>query len=170
MTRFAGFLLLQLAAALYAMKRISDSLLRTDALRSYCDMFEQLRGLLESDGSPMPALFALLSERSSGEALAFITLLIHKMDSLGEQRFQYLWHLALSEISSCIDEEEKREIETLGSVLGRYDHMTQLEAVNACRENLLRRLEKRQNTQPQDTRVTLAMSISLSLFVGILLI
>ena len=151
MTRIIGFFLVQLAALLYGRGHI-------------------LEGLLESDGSPMPALFALLSERSSDEAGAFIKQLTRDMDKLGEQRFQNLWDRALSENSDFLDEEAKRDIKTLGTVLGRYDNATQLEAINLCREHLRRRLEQRQQTQIQDTRLTLAISASLGLFVGILLI
>lgn len=170
MTRIIGFFLVQLAALLYGRGHILEHFRQTGALRSYCDMLEQLQGLLESDGSPMPALFALLSERSSDEAGAFIKQLTRDMDKLGEQRFQNLWDRALSENSDFLDEEAKRDIETLGAVLGRYDNATQLEAINLCREHLRRRLEQRQQTQIQDTRLTLAISASLGLFVGILLI
>ena len=170
MTRIVGFFLVQLAALLYGRGHVLDHLRKTEALRSYCDMLEQLQGLLESDGSPMPALFALLSERSSDEAGAFIKQLTRDMDKLGEQRFQNLWDRALSENSDFLDEEAKRDIKTLGAVLGRYDNATQLEAINLCREHLRRRLEQRQQTQIQDTRLTLAISASLGLFVGILLI
>ena len=170
MTHIVGFFLVQLAALLYGRGRVLDHLQRTKALRSYCDMLEQLQGLLESDGSPMPALFALLSERTSDEAGAFIIRLTHDMDRLGEQCFQNLWDRALSENSDFLDEEVKRDIETLGAVLGRYDNATQLEAINLCRGHLRRQLEQRLQTQIQDTRVTLALSTSLGLFVGIILI
>ena len=170
MTRLVGFFLLQLAAALYARERISENLQKTDALRDYCDMLEQFRGLLESDGAPMPALFALLSERSSGEAGAFVMLLSHEMDKLGEHHFQNIWQRALTENANCLDKETKRELEALGTVLGRYDHTTQLNAIDTCREHLRRRLEDRQRTENQDKRVTLALSISSSLLVGIILI
>ena len=170
MTRIVGFLLVQLAALLYGREQVLERLRQTEALHSYCDMLEQLQGLLESDGSPMPALLLLLSERTSDEAGSFIIQLTHDMDKLGEQRFQKLWDRALSENSGFLDEESKRDIETLGAVLGRYDNSTQLDAISLCREHLRRRLEQRQQTQIQDTRVTLALSASLGLFVGILLI
>lgn len=170
MTRIVGFFLVQLAALLYGRGHVLDHLRQTEALRSYCDMLEQLQGLLESDSSPMPALFALLSERTSDEAGAFILQLTHDMDKLGEQRFQNLWDRALSENSGFLEEDARRDMETLGAVLGRYDNATQLDAINLCRDHLRRRLEQRQQTQIQDTRVTLALSASLGLFVGILLI
>ena len=170
MTRIIGFFLVQLAALLYGRGHVLDHLRQTETLRSYCNMLEQLQGLLESDGSPLPALFGLLSERTSDEASAFIIQLTHDMDKLGEQRFQNLWDRALSENAEYLDGESKRDIEALGAVLGRYDNATQLEAINLCREHLRRRLEQRQQTQIQDTRVTLALSASVGLFVGILLI
>lgn len=170
MTRLAGFLLLQLAAALFARKRIADRMSRTEALGSYCDMLGHLHGLLENDGSPMPTLLETLSGRTAGDALAFVNTLNGKMDSLGEQPFQQLWQQALSENAYRLDEDAKRGLESLGAVLGRYDSATELEALQLCRENLQRYLKERQQSQAQDTRVTIALSLSASLLAGIILI
>lgn len=170
MKHFVGFLLLQLAAALFARGRIAESLQRTEALHSYHDMIEQLRGLLESDGSPMPALLETLSERTEGEANEFVIGLSREMDRLGEDRFQNLWKRALSDHCRYLDGDIRRELASLGAVIGRYDPVTQLEAINACLEKLRRSLQERQRTQAQDTRVTLALSLSASLLAGILLI
>ena len=170
MTRLVGFLLLQLAAALYAARCIADSLNRTQALDSYCNMLEHLRGLLESDGSPMPTLLERLSGRTAGDAQAFINTLKGKMDSLGEQPFQKLWHQALLETAYRLDDNARRELESLGTVLGRYDSVTQLDALDMCHGILRRRLTERQQGQAQDTRVTVAMSLSVSLLAGIILI
>ena len=92
------------------------------------------------------------------------------MDHLGQLSFQSLWRQALSESTSDLNEEAKQELDALGSVLGRYDLNTQMDSIDACRRILRQRLEERQNMQMQDTRVTLGLSLSASLLLGILLI
>lgn len=170
MRRLAGFVLLQLASALFALRRVTDSRRRTEALRSFCDMLDQLRGLLESDGSPMPALLQTLSGRCGGEAGAFIGMLNASMGSLGRSSFDALWKKALSACALSIDTDTKRELEALGGVLGRYDMATELDALDTCRRHLRTLLDAHLNAQSQDTRMTIGLSLSASLLLGILLI
>ncbi len=170
MTRLAGFLLLQLAAAMFAGKRVADKRSRTEALYSYCDMLGQLRGLLESDGSPMPALLQTLSKRCTGEASAFVGALNIAMTGLGQMSFQEIWRRVLAENDGLLDEEAGKTLEALGGVLGRYDLATELDALDQCRGQLRQRLENMQNAQTQDTRVTWGVALSASLLLGILLI
>ena len=170
MTRLVGFALLQLAAALFARDRIAEAAARTGALRSYSDMLEQLRGLLESDGSPMPTLLETLSRRCTGQARAFVRSLSAAMDKLGERSFQELWLRALDKNADSLDEDTRRTLENLGSVLGRYDPATQLEALDTCRLHLRQSLETRQSGQAQETHLILGLSFSASLLLGILLI
>ena len=170
MKQLMGFVMLQLAAALFAYKRITEAKHQTDALRSYREMLEHLRGLLESDGSPMPALLETLLKCCCGEAEQFVSSLNAEMDHLGQLPFRELWRRALSENAPALEEEAKQELDALGSVLGRYDLKTQMDSIDACRRILRQRLEERQNMQMQDTRVTLGLSLSASLLLGILLI
>lgn len=170
MTRLVGFVLLQAAAALFARGRIAETAARTEALRSFCDMLEQLRGLLESDGSPMPALLDILSRRCSGQARAFVRALSTAMDQLGESSFRELWRQALAENAGPLDEDARRALESLGTVLGRYDPATQLDALDTCRLHLRQHLDKRQSSQAQETHLILGLSFSASLLLGILLI
>ena len=162
MTKLLGFTLLQLAAALFAGRHIMNRRLETETLHSFCAMLEQLRGLMEDDGSPMPALLQTLSTRSTGRAQTFVCDLLAAMDSLGELQFQELWHQKL-------EENGRRELESLGCVLGRYDLSTELEAIAVCISHMRHRLDERQSAQKQDTRMILGLSFSFSLLLGILL-
>lgn len=170
MTRLAGFLLVQLAAALFARGRIAESAACTGALRSFCNMLDQLRGLLESDGSPMPALLQTLAGRADGAARTFVAALLDGLGSLGSVSFHTLWTQALTETAALLEADMRRELDALGGVLGRYELSTQLDALDHCRRCLRERLEARQRTQAQDTRLTLGLSLSVSLLLGILLI
>lgn len=170
MTRLVGFVLLQLAAALFARGRIAEAADRTEALRSFCDMLEQLRGLLESDGSPMPVLLETLSRRCTGQARAFVRALSAAMDQLGECSFQELWQQRLEENAGLLDGDARQTLESLGGVLGRYDPATQLDALDSCRLHLRQRLDKRQSDRAQETHLILGLSFSASLLLGIYLI
>lgn len=170
MTRLVGFALLQLAAALFARGRIAEAAARTEALRSYSDMLEQLRGLLESDGSPMPTLLETLSRRCAGQARAFVRSLSTAMDKLGERAFQELWQQSLEENEGLLDEDARRTLTSLGGVLGRYDPATQLNALDSCRLHLRQSLDKRLSDRAQETHLILGLSFSASLLLGIYLI
>ncbi len=170
MTRLVGFVLLQLAAALFARGRIAEAAARTEALRSFCDMLEQLRGLLESDGSPMPALLEALSQQCTGQAQAFVRALSAAMDKLGKRSFRELWQQELEQNAGFLEDDAKRELASLGGVLGRYDPATQLDALDTCRLHLRQHLDKRQSGQTQETHLILGLSFSASLLLGIYLI
>ena len=170
MKRIVGFALLQAAAVLFAYGRVTDRERENNALRSFSDMLDQLRGLLESDASPMPELLRKLSKCSVGEARYFVDSLNASMNSLGECSFQELWHRALSEQAALPGEQARQELEALGALLGRYDLQSQLDAAAECREKLRQSLEKRQNDHRQDMYLTIGLSLSASLLLGILLI
>lgn len=170
MTRIAGFLLLQLAAALYAHERVTGKRRELETLRSFCDMLEQLRGLLEIDASPMPELLETLSKRCKGDAALLSKDLAQSMDALGACSFQELWSQALNAYAAKLDSDTLEELDALGTVLGRYDLETQLDAVTTCHTHLRASVDARQLAHPQDMRLTIGVSLSAALLLGILLI
>ena len=157
MRKWAGFLLLQLAALLYASQLVQGRGRRTEALLSFCDMLAQLRGILEAEAPPMPELLQTLSRRCGGEAAAFVNALSASMDGLGSLRFQE-------------DAVALRELDALGEVLGRYALPAQLDAVSACLETLRRKAEHTRREQPVINRLTWGLAFSCSLLCGILLL
>lgn len=170
MTRLTGFVLLQAAALLYARGRVMDRRREYAALRSFCDMLDQLRGLLENDASPMPELLRKLSERSTGEARRFAQALSISMEELGTRSFQQLWQQALADEADLPVQTVGQELRALGGVLGRYDLQSQLDALEACRRVIRQAMEERGRTQPQDMYMTVGLALSASLLVGILLL
>ena len=169
MTRILGFALLQIASIAYAQGRIAEKRREYHALRSYCDMLEQLQGLLESDGSPMPELLQKLSGRCSGEARTFADALCESMRDLGKRSFQELWLSSLGK-TNVYGNDIRQELESLACVLGRYDLDLQIDALKACQKALRHRLGKGQGSQAQDTYMTVGLALSASLLLGILLL
>ena len=66
MTKILGFSSILLAALLFSVQRIEEQRRLTGALRSYCDMLEQMIGLLEIQAPPMPELLSSLSSCCTG--------------------------------------------------------------------------------------------------------
>lgn len=169
MLKVTGFLLLQLAALLFASERVRCRYRQTEALLSFCAMLEQLRGILEAEASPMPELLLTLSKRCTGVASVFIRALLGSMDALGTRSFQELWQISLRRSAVCEDACAYQELEKLGNVLGRYELSSQLEAVSACLEALRQHAEQRQRELPEVKRLTWGLSFSASMLFGIIL-
>lgn len=164
-----GFLLLQLAAFLFASQRVRSRNARAAVLRSFCNMLEQLRGLLETESSPMPELLLTLSKRCDGEALAFINTLRASLDTLGALSFQELWQSALRKSAACEDNAAYHELDSLGGILGRYELPAQLDAVSSCLEALRLYTERTRQKLPGINRLTWGLSFSGAALFGIIL-
>ena len=167
---FIGFIMLQAAGALFAHGCVAEKKRENDALRSFCVMIEQMQGLLETEGLPMPELLKILSERCEGEAKTFVSSLSASLGELGTCSFQELWQRALSEKTSIMEKSAVRELAELGKRLGRYDLQSQLDMLAACQKTMRQILEKRQSEESGDIHVTVGLIISASLLLGILLI
>ena len=84
--------------------------------------------------------------------------------------FRELWQQELEQNAGFLEDDAKRELASLGGVLGRYDPATQLDALDTCRLHLRQHLDKRQSGQTQETHLILGLSFSASLLLGIYLI
>ena len=91
------------------------------------------------------------------------------MDRLGAVSFQTLWLEALADTAKDVGEDARHALETLGSVLGRYDLDTELSAVDACLRVLRRQQEQLREKAPQSGRLTLGIMLSAAALLGILL-
>jgi len=169
MTKLLGFSLILTAALVCSAQRIRDWKARSAALEAFCEMLSQLRGILEVQAPPMPELLDALSRCSGGAAERFVKQLCQAMDRLGAVSFQTLWLEALADTAKDVGEDARHALETLGSVLGRYDLDTQLSAVDACLRVLRRQQEQLREKAPQSGRLTLGIMLSAAALLGILL-
>lgn len=168
--KLAGFLLLQLAAVWLACQKIASEKEKLQTLQSFCLLLEQLSGALQSEASPMPELLQTLKRRTDGQAGAFLEALTTSMDALGRLSFQELWCHALEKSALDLDDASRQSLAELGSVLGRYELGVQLDAVSACLTELRKRVSLAETALPRDSRLTLALALSASAFLGIMLI
>lgn len=170
MMKLTGFVLLQLSALMFLRRRLAAEKRRAENAASFRNMLEQLLGLLERESSPMPELLQSLQKHMHGAAARFVSALLDSMDMLGVHSFQELWRRALYAGSEDMDQELLRILEEPGAVLGRYELPRQLDAVSLCLDELRRYCEKQQREQPQKARLTVGITLSVSLMAGILLL
>ena len=170
MTKTLGFSAILLAALLFSVQRIEEQRRLTGALRSYCDMLEQMIGLLEIQAPPMPELLSSLSCCCTGTAAEFVERLSQSMENLGTESFQVLWQKSLSVSAGGLDKDAQQALDSLGSVLGRYDLKTQLDAAGTCLRTLRQRQEKLQQSLPQSRRLIFGVALSAAMLLGIILI
>ena len=170
MTKLLGFLAMQASAVLLSVQQYSGKRRKLENLRVFCEMLQQLSGILASAAPPMPELLKILLQRSQGEARLFTERLFRSMDMLGEKSFQELWNRALTEASFPFSDDILAELEALGDVLGRYDLDAQLQALEACREKLQKHAELLQDELPRASRITFGLLLTSTLMIGILLL
>ena len=170
MTKLLGFSIVLLAALVFSLQRIEDQKRLTAALRSYGDMLEQMIGLLEIQAPPIPELLNMLTHCSEGAAAVFVESLSLSMENLGSESFYTLWQKSLSASDGGLDKEALQTLDSLGSILGRYDLKTQLDAITSCLRILRQRQEKLQQSLPQSRRLVLGVTLSAAMLLGIILI
>ena len=69
-----------------------------------------------------------------------------------------------------LDKDAQQALDSLGSVLGRYDLKTQLDAAGTCLRTLRQRQEKLQQSLPQSRRLIFGVALSAAMLLGIILI
>ena len=170
MRRAVGFALLLLSALVWAGERVRERAAQNEVLAAFCALLAQLYGLLETEGAPMPELLHTLTERTDGAARDFAALLSASLPALGERSFEELYRAALEQNPVARDRDARRELASLGAVLGRYELRTQLEAVSDCLSALRGELEKRRGEACDSGRLTLGLALSGAALLGIILL
>ena len=131
-----GLMLILLAGVLLGLERLRPIKRRLDRLDSFCRAMERLRGELGSRPAPMQELCRYLGEAGLGEASQFFGCLAGELDRLNTCSFRELWQNCLRRTLGEGETEEYRELENLGTILGRYELDKQLEALRACENRL----------------------------------
>ena len=93
-----------------------------------------------------------------------------QIKELGEKSFSTIWKESFYACSATVSENESISISALGDVLGRYGVDTQEQALDEC-ILLLRESEKKAACEfPQFKRLSLGVSVTAGMILGIFLI
>lgn len=143
---------------------------RLDTLAAMCEALAMMKAELSCRVCALPDLVETLSERCKGEAAVFFLDVSTRLPSLGEYSFDELWCECAAKSLTALSENERREICSLGSILGRGELDAQIAEIDRCTSTLHTVLENARSEQPQQKKLTLGMSFAAGMMFVIMLI
>ena len=142
---------------------------RVRVLRALVGALEGLERELSFRLPPTPELLERAAESPPpvGELFARCRA---KLDGLGERPLSQLWREAVAETPLELEEPERRALEELGDVLGRYDGEGQRAALARTRAELSRALGLAREKQEKQGRMYQVLGLTAGAFLAILLL
>ncbi len=170
MVRLLGALLLSGGTTLLGFLAAARLNRRVGALRAFLGALELLERELSFRLTPMPALLAILAQRSPAPVDAFFTRCLQSMDGLGEKTLAQIWDEALVAVPMDLGKEAGQILRELGSVLGRYDGQGQRESLNLAQIRLEQCLLAAGEERSRMGRVYRSLGLTLGALLVILLL
>ena len=168
--RMIGFVLIVFSSLIFGVNHVASRKERIDTLSSFASMLELLKAELNSSLCSIPELLERIALKIDGPAQSFIKILKLNFSVLGEKSFSAIWEESLVACNTDLAENELDSLCSLGNVLGKYTLETQNRALDEC-ISLLRQSERNASFDfPQIKRLSIGVSVSAGLLLGILLI
>lgn len=164
-----GAVLILLAFTLAGWFMLKEKKDRLSCLKELIEALGQLRGELELRSSALPQAMRQAAELSTGAGKELLTQALANLENLGEVSFSTIWQRAVGLCAWPLGPDERRELEALGAVLGRYELSFQLQALDSCTDYLKRSRERLRESLPAKRRILLGLSVSMGAFLVILL-
>ncbi len=156
--KLVGAVLILISGAALGLQVAARRRARAETLRELCASLEQACAELEAANLPLPALLERLAKQSGEASAGFFRHLCAGLAPAGETSFQELWETAVHEELKQLRERERQDLLRLGTVLGRYDLDSQLEAIRLCRASLGAEWESIRMNDPAERRLLLGLT------------
>lgn len=168
--RLIGFAMVIISSFTFGLNFTLSKKERIANLSSFVYMLEIIKAEITTNLCSVPAAIERAELKVNGIALRFIKLLKINLSVLGEKSFSTIWKESFYACSATVSENESISISALGDVLGRYGVDTQEQALDEC-IFLLRESEKKAACEfPQFKRLSLGVSVTAGMILGIFLI
>lgn len=168
--RLLGTLLLAGGAALLGLSAAQRTKWRVGELRM---LVEGLRAMLRELSyrlAPLPELLISAGEGNCGRVKQFFFRCAQGADQLNGRTFQSVWDQALRESRMCLLSDELRCLETLGTVLGRYDSEIQRQTLQMAITRLEELCEEAQTQSVRLGKLYSVLGLTAGAFLMILLV
>lgn len=159
-----GALLLTAAGLCFGILASRRSYARLELCRSLCQMLRLISFQLERFLTPLPELFAALSEQVSGGAGALCAVVAAALEDSGTS-FADLWVGALETLPA----REQEILLPLGHVLGRYAAAEQVAAVTAALDGMTALEDSLSKQLGEKSRVYIGLSTAGGAMLAVLL-
>ena len=168
--KLAGLVLIAGGAAWTAAAWLRLCRLHLRTLGALAHMLELMQGELQTSALPLEQLLKRLLPRLDEAARRFAASLIAGMGELGRRSFSEIWNRSLDMELPELSAAERRELEGLGAVLGRYELSRQLEAISGCRGYLKQQQALAAQALSDKARLALGLALTGAALLGIVLI
>ncbi len=169
MIRLLGALLVVGSCFMLGEDQASGLRRRVRALEALEDGFGQMEREISLRLLPLPQLMEDLADHSRKPASGLFQDCRRVLDQPDETGFDQHWRDALAGVKE-LKPEDRRLLEPLGQVLGRYDGQEQVRAIRSCRRELELALERAREESRRMGRVYRAVSAAGGGFLVILLL
>ena len=159
---FAGISVLGLQYAV-GLKR------RASCLRDFLGALERLERELGFALLPVETLLSQMKEGSHGAAEQFFSHCERRFRTRGEERLEEIWSESLMAMPSPLSDEDKRLIQEIGGVMGRYDGESQRQAFARIHDRLRMRQEEAAELAARMGKVYTVLGLSIGLMVALML-
>lgn len=168
--RWLGAILIVLAGLCSGAIYSGEKKQRLRGLEDICTALELMSGELQTRLSSLPELCNELKDRSEGAVQIFFNNLSKSFNRLGETEFSSLWDENARENLKILNDEELRQVSSLGKVLGRCEVERQLEALTSVISYMRTSLENARKTYPQEKKLGLGVGTAAALLLALVLL
>ena len=170
MIRLVGALLTAAGGAFWGFAAARRLRRRARVLRQLAGAMEQMEREISFRLTPLPEVFAALSQEYSGPVGALFAGCVQEMDGLDRQPMAKLWRQALAEAPLDLDGRGLRALEELGEVLGRYDGDSLCIALKQACGELIAAAEEAEREREQKERMEQILGLTAGALLVILLV
>ncbi len=168
--RALGALMAFAACGAMGLLRVASERRRIDTLAALAEALCVMRGELAARLTAIPALTEYMVRHSRGGAQSFFAAVLYRLPQLGRRELSELWSESVMETLPSLENDELRELASVGLVLGRCELDVQLSALDRCAAVLRAAQERAQAQYPQQKRLSLGVSAAAGAMLVILLI
>ncbi len=142
---------------------------RLFCLREMMQALDLLSSELRTHCPPLGDLLRWTEAHTSGQASVFFATVVNSLSELGVKSFDEIWQNAVVYKLLCLNLEDKRELLTLGSQLGRMELNCQLKALERCHDILNLSRERLETQYREERSIRIGIPVSLGFLITILL-
>lgn len=142
---------------------------RATCLRDFIGALERLERELGFALLPVPVLLAQMKEGSRAATRPFFVRCETRFSTRGEERLEEIWEEALLEAAMPLSEEDKRLIQEIGGVMGRYDGDSQRQAFARIHDRLKIQQEEATEEAARMGKVYTVLGLSVGLMLALML-
>lgn len=166
--RYLGAIFVAAASTTFGVIPVLNLRRHIRLLDGLCSSLRIMAAELGTRLRPLPELICELAAKG-GTAGAFYGCLAEKLQRLGETDFSALWSDSIEGLA-LLSADELSALDSLGTVLGRYELNEQLESIELCLDALSRSAALLRESYPDRRRLLLGLSAEAGFMTLIVLI